>query len=91
MPIVITIHRDQFILRHPATIERVRHDIEEAVAAGGRLVVMGDITDSPEVLISPATPVRIDVVIDYDEGADSEIIAFDDYWDGGAAQAESNS
>ena len=84
MAIVLTINREQFILRTAEAISRVRTDIEDAVRSGGRLVVVGDAVDSPEVLITPSTVVRIDLV-----GADGtgrpepepapEFIDFDQY------------
>jgi len=62
MAIVVTINREQFILRTPDAVTRVRSDIEDAVRSGGRLVVVGDSIESPEVLITPSTAVRIDLV-----------------------------
>lgn len=62
MAIVLTINREQFILRTPEAISRVRSDIENAVRSGGRLVVVGDSVDAPEVLITASTVVRIDLL-----------------------------
>ncbi|WP_291045960.1 hypothetical protein [Herbiconiux sp.] len=81
MPIVVTVNRDQFILRDPEAVSRVRAEIEAAVRAGGRLVSVGDTAAGPEVLITPATHVRIDILTDSADGLHeaADFIDFDHY------------
>jgi hypothetical protein len=81
MPIIVTVNRDQFILRDAEAVSRVRAEIEQAVQAGGRLVCVGDTAAGPEVLITPATHVRIDILSESGEGLheSTDFIDFDHY------------
>ncbi|WP_291038464.1 hypothetical protein [Herbiconiux sp.] len=81
MPLVITVNHDQFILRDPDAISRVRADLEQAVRAGGRLVALSDVPEGPELMITPATHVRIDLLTEaHDERHDGpDFIDFDQY------------
>lgn len=81
MPILLTVNTDRFVLRDPETISRLHAEIEAAVRAHGRLVIVGDRPDSPEVLITPTTHVRIDVLDPVSEDADtgSEDVLFIDF------------
>jgi hypothetical protein len=80
MPLVITVNHDQFILRDPDAISRVRADLEQAVRAGGRLVALSDVPEGPELMITPATHVRIDLLTEAHDGHDGpDFIDFDQY------------
>ena len=83
MSILVTVNREQFVLRDPEAITRVRAEIEEAARSGGRMLVIGDTPDGPEVLITPSTNVRIDILpLDPpDEGRsnDRDEVAFVDF------------
>jgi hypothetical protein len=79
--IVLTINREQFILRDAETISRIRTELEEAVRAGGRMVVVGDAGQAPEVLVTPSTPVRIDLLpgADAHDAGSTDFLDFDEY------------
>lgn len=62
MSILIAVNREQFVLRDPDAITRVRAEIEDAARSGGRMLVIGDTADGPEVLVTPSTNVRIDIL-----------------------------
>ncbi|PPF44418.1 hypothetical protein C5B85_09695 [Pseudoclavibacter sp. AY1F1] len=62
MSIALTVNQDRFVLHDAEAISRLHGDIRDAVRAGGNLVTVGSRPDSPEVLITPATPVRIDIL-----------------------------
>ncbi|PPF44420.1 hypothetical protein C5B85_09705 [Pseudoclavibacter sp. AY1F1] len=62
MSILVTVNREQFVLRDPDAITRVRAEIEDAARSGGRMLVIGDAADGPEVLVTPASNVRIDIL-----------------------------
>jgi hypothetical protein len=81
MSIVVTVNRDQFVLRDAETISRVRREITDAVRAGGGLVTVGDVASGPELLIPPATHVRIAILTEPDDEAHEavEFIDFDHY------------
>ena len=81
MPIVLTVNREQFVLRDADAISRLRTDIEDAVRTGGRLIVIGDQSQGPEVLITPSTAVRIDILTpEEDDPQDASVfIDFDQY------------
>ncbi len=83
MPIRLTINNEQFVLRDPERISRLHTEIENAVQSGGRLVIVGDHPNSPEVLITPTTAIRIDIVEAPDENIDGTentmFIDFDQY------------
>ncbi|MBS3178686.1 MULTISPECIES: hypothetical protein [unclassified Pseudoclavibacter] len=81
MSIVLTVNREQFVLHDPESISRLHGDIRDAVQAGGSLVPIGSRSDSPEVLITPATHVRIDVLDVSEEvrGTDSGDVVFIDF------------
>ncbi len=71
MPVVLSVNNHSFLLRDDEVISRVRSDIERAARAGGAFVTVGGSERAPQVLITPATPVRIDV-IDEPEAADDD-------------------
>jgi hypothetical protein len=81
MSIVLTVNREHYILHDDESIARVRDDIEAAVHAGGRMVLVADRSDGPEVLITPVTAVRIDTVdVEADDpGSAPEFVDFDSY------------
>ncbi|PPG38748.1 hypothetical protein [Pseudoclavibacter sp. RFBA6] len=81
MPILLTVNSERFVLRDPETISRIHAEIEAAVRTHGRLVIVGDRPDSPEVLITPTTRVRIDILEDNadDLDADGEGVTFVDF------------
>lgn len=62
MPVVVQINTATFIVRGAEAIERLRTDIVDAVRAGGALVTVGESERAPELLITPATRVRIDTI-----------------------------
>ncbi|MBS3178684.1 MULTISPECIES: hypothetical protein [unclassified Pseudoclavibacter] len=83
MSILVTVNREQFVLRDPEAITRVRAEIEEAARSGGRMLVIGDSADGPEVLVTPSTNVRIDILPleapDEGESDDRDEVAFVDF------------
>jgi hypothetical protein len=83
MSILVTVNREQFVLRDPEAITRVRAEIEEAARSGGRMLVIGDSADGPEVLVTPSTNVRIDILPleapDEGKSDDRDEVAFVDF------------
>ncbi|NYF14981.1 hypothetical protein HDC34_003316 [Pseudoclavibacter sp. JAI123] len=83
MSILVTVNREQFVLRDPEAITRVRAEIEEAARSGGRMLVIGDTADGPEMLITPSTNVRIDILPleapDEGKSDDRDEVAFVDF------------
>jgi hypothetical protein len=81
MSIVLTVNREHYILHDDESIARVRDDIEAAVRVGGRMVLVADRPDGPEVLITPVTAVRIDAVdVEADDPESApEFVDFDSY------------
>ena len=75
MSIVLTVNHDRFVLHDAESISRLHGDIRAALQAGGSLVPIGSRPGSPEVLITPATHVRIDVlgVRDVDRSVDGSV------------------
>ncbi|PPG42154.1 hypothetical protein [Pseudoclavibacter sp. RFBA6] len=84
MSIVLTVNHDRFVIHDAESISRLHGDIRAALRAGGSLVPIGSRPDSPEVLITPATHVRIDVLkavrdAEDDHGADRGDVVFIDF------------
>jgi len=79
MPVVVHINTATFIVRGAEVIDRLRADIVAAVRAGGSLVRVGESTKAPEILITPATRVRIDTIDEPNEAGSGGAIAPPDY------------
>jgi len=59
MGFVVSVARETFVVETGEQLEQFRADILAAVRAGGALVAVGPTT---EMLVTPATAVRIDTV-----------------------------
>ncbi len=70
MPVVVQINSATFIVRGADAIERLRSDIVTAVRAGGSLVTVGESERAPQILITPATRVRIDTIDEPNQPSD---------------------
>jgi hypothetical protein len=77
------VHTESFILEDSAVIDRVRTDILAAVHDGGAVARMGQMEWAPEVLVTPASQVRISRIPEqpggeHDLDGDSTIMSWDD-------------
>lgn len=78
MRVLVQLNSNLFVLRDPAVVATVRSDIEAAVRAGGAFVRIGP-EGSPEILVTPSTPVRIENISDSDAITTDEARGTDEF------------